>query len=483
MGLLRLPAISNQTKSASYLRRNSLPFRAYSSHQPLLRHELICAKQHQQRASYSTPASTTSPALDCDVGIIGGGIVGVSTALEIIKRMKGNGLSEGKRVVILEKEGRVACGQTGHNSGVVHAGIYYQPGSLKAKLCVEGMQLAYEYFDKVNARPNGRKIPYKKIGKLIVAVNEEQLPGLKELYRRGLENKCPDLQYLESSDDIRKLEPNIKGVSAIFSPHTGIVDWGLVCEVLADDFVNEGGSVSYNCEVVGLSTDTKSGNESVLVKTKGGSTFRCGHVISCGGVQSDRLASMSAAQFSPRIIPIRGEYLRLKRKDLVNSLIYPVPDARFPFLGVHFTPTINGEVLLGPNAILAFSRDGYNYSDINVKDLYDSLSFSGTWKLFFKHWKFLTREMYQSICLSKQIDELRKYTYTKLNVDDVSKGPSGVRAQALSSDGSMVDDFFFSIQGRVMHVRNAPSPAATSSLAIAREIVSHAESKFDGFLQ
>lgn len=282
-----------------------------------------------------------------DVVIVGGGIVGVATARQMALRHKS------LRMAIVEKENRLAAHQTGHNSGVIHAGIYYKPGSLKAKLCVEGLKLAYQYMDE-------NEIPYKKVGKLIVATDEVEVGRLKELHDRGIKNQVQDLKLLKSEEEIKQYEPYCKGLQALWSPHTGIVDWAVVTKHYGSDFQKSGGQIHLNYEVNGFQ-DSGDKEYPVLVKSKSGKKVLAKYVLTCGGLYSDKLAEMSGCPRDPRIVPFRGEYLLLspEKAKNVKANIYPVPDPRFPFLGVHFTPRMNGDVWLGPNAVLAFAREGY----------------------------------------------------------------------------------------------------------------------------
>ncbi|CAH1173469.1 unnamed protein product [Phaedon cochleariae] len=401
-----------------------------------------------------------------DVVVVGGGIVGVATARE----MK---LRNPKLVIsIVEKENALAYHQTGNNSGVIHAGIYYKPGSLKAKLCVEGLHLAYKYCDAKN-------IPYRKVGKLIVASTPSEGKTLLELYERGLQNKVPDLKLIKGQAAIKEIEPLCTGLQAIWSPHTGIVDWGLVTRSYGEDFLQGGGDIYLNFGVRSfqLSEDQ---DYPVLVVAKSGEVLKAKYVLTCGGLHSDQLAESTGCSRSPRIIPFRGEYLLLNQEKarLINGNIYPVPDPRFPFLGVHFTPRMDGSVLLGPNAVLAFQREGYRWTDVNVSELIDVLSYPGFRKLAWKYASAGLYEMVKSLYVPIQVKELQKFV-PSLTADDITKGPAGVRAQALDEHGNLVDDFYFdmnrekngnSVGDRVYHCRNAPSPGATSSLAIARMI-------------
>lgn len=413
---------------------------------------------------------------DYDLVVVGGGIVGVASAREILLR------HPDLRVGLLEKEHKLAVHQSGHNSGVIHAGIYYKPGSLKAKLCVEGMHLAYDFL-------NEKKIPYKKVGKLIVATSEDEVERLMNLYERGQKNLCPDLKLIEGKE-IKEIEPYCEGVKAIHSPHTGIVDWGLVTEYYAQDFKQAGGDVHLNFKVSKFleTTDGDASKYPVTIRgARGYQHVRTRYVLTCGGLQSDKLAEMTGCPRDPRIIPFRGEYLLLSKdkQHMVRGNIYPVPDPNLPFLGVHFTPRMDGSVWLGPNAVLAFKREGYTWGDINLLELFDAVRHPGFLKMANRHFKFGLSEMTKSLFIRLQTKELQKYI-PQINEFDISSGPAGVRAQAMDSYGSLVDDFVFdkgegesALAQQVLHCRNAPSPGATSSLAIAKMIADKLEKEFD----
>ncbi|XP_053535123.1 L-2-hydroxyglutarate dehydrogenase, mitochondrial isoform X1 [Ictalurus punctatus] len=413
----------------------------------------------------------------CDVAVVGGGIVGLATARELILR------HPNLTFTLLEKERELARHQSGRNSGVIHSGVYYTPGSLKARLCVSGAALAYDYLDKNN-------IPYKKCGKLIVAVDREEVPRLKALYERGQKNNVKDLTLI-SAREIREREPYCRGIMALDSPHTGIVDWRVVCLSYAADFQQAGGSIRTSFTVSDIKPAAQSPPQSsdglqypIIIRSSKGEEVRCRFVLTCGGLYSDRLSEISGCSAEPRIVPFRGDYLVLKpeKNYLIKGNIYPVPDPRFPFLGVHFTPRMDGSVWLGPNAVLAFKREGYTPTDFNTHDLADALAFRGLQKLVMKNVWFGVGEMYRGMFISAQVKLLQKYV-PELQPSDVVRGPSGVRAQALDRDGNLVDDFVFDggvgeLGSRVLHVRNAPSPAATSSLAIGMAIADELEARF-----
>ncbi len=388
-----------------------------------------------------------------DVAVIGAGIVGLATARELLLR------APGSRVIVLEKEDGPARHQTGHNSGVIHSGLYYRPGSEKARLCVAGNALLTAYCDE-------RGIRYERCGKLVVASNEEELAALEELRRRGETNGLTGLRRL-TPEEMREVEPHVVGTGALHVPSAGIIDYVAVARALGADMHNAGGEISYQSEVG--SVEQREG--SVHLETRG-RTIAAERVVGCAGLWSDRLARRAGADPEPRIVPFRGDYyvLRPQRRSLVRALVYPVPDPRFPFLGVHFTRRIDGAVWLGPNAVLAFARDGYRRTDVSLGDLVETVRAPGFRKLARRYWRTGAAEMYRDFSRSAFLRELRRYL-PELTARDLLPGPSGVRAQAIAADGTLLDDFVFDRLGRFLNVRNAPSPAATSSLAIARTIV------------
>jgi L-2-hydroxyglutarate oxidase LhgO len=395
-----------------------------------------------------------------DIAVVGGGIVGLATSRELLARHPHLKLAN------VEKEDGYNKHQTGRNSGVIHSGIYYKPGSLKATLCVEGRKLAWEYCD-------AKGIPYKQVGKLIVATDESELGRLNDLMVRGKQNGIEGLELLDAHE-IEEREPYCRGIKAIFSPVTGIVDWGLVSEHYAGDAREAGADMYLGHEVI--SFERRNGVTRLLT-TKG--EIEAKAVVTCGGLYSDKLAQKTGGAVDPKIVPFRGDYLILKpeKTHLVKGNIYPVPDPEFPFLGVHFTPRMDGSIWLGPNAVLAFAREGYNFWDVNLPELWDAATYPGFFKLATKYWKIGAGEMYRDLVRSAYVGALQRYI-PSLTPEDCLPGPSGVRAQAMASDGSLVDDFVFEGSDGIVHVRNAPSPAATSSLAIGRYIADDAEKRF-----
>jgi 2-hydroxyglutarate dehydrogenase len=403
--------------------------------------------------------TAVDPPRECDVVIVGAGIVGLAVARELALR------HDGMRVVVLEREARIAEHQTSHSSGVIHAGIHYEPGSLKARLCVEGARDLYAYCDE-------RGIPVRRSGKVIVATCKDELERLDELERRGRENGVAGLARLEP-DELREIEPHARGIDALYSPETGSVDFSVVAASFAADLVERGGSLVTGCEVERLD-----GDDGRVVLTHGRGTTRARAAVSCAGAWSDRLAVGAGAGAEPRIVPFRGGYLRLRpeRRDLVRSAIYPVPDPDLPFLGAHLTRTIDGEVLLGPSALMVAARDAYSPRKVRPRDLGQTLAWPGTWRLMARHWRYGLGELRTAASHAAFVSGLQ-HVVPELGVDDVMPGPAGIRAQALARNGDLVDDFIVSRTERALHVRNAPSPAATSSLALARLIADRAEAE------
>ncbi len=392
-----------------------------------------------------------------DVAIIGGGILGLAAGREILQRRPGASL------VVLDKEAELGQHQTGHNSGVIHSGIYYAPGSVKAQACVAGSAALMRYCEE-------HEIPFERCGKVIVATKEEELPRLDELHRRGVANGVPGLAMI-GPERLKELEPNVVGIRALWSPNTGIIDFSKVAAAYADDVRAAGGEIRTRHGVFGLLRERKI----TILQTSGGDV-RARSVIACAGLQADRVAALTGGSPTPRIVPFRGDYfvLRPERRHLVRNLIYPVPDPAFPFLGVHFTRRMDGEIWLGPNAVLAFAREGYRRTDLVPGDLVEALAYPGFRRLARKYWRVGLAEMWRDVSKTAFLKSLQEFI-PELTEADLLPGPSGVRAQALAEDGALVDDFVVEASGGVLHVRNAPSPAATSSLAIGNMIAESLE--------
>ncbi|MEU8798345.1 L-2-hydroxyglutarate oxidase [Spirillospora sp. NPDC048819] len=392
-------------------------------------------------------------------GIVGAGIIGLAIGREITRRRPGT------RVVVLEKEDRVAVHQTGHNSGVVHAGIYYKPGSLKAELCTRGKSMLREYCAE-------REIPYDECGKLVVAVDEEDVARLDDLEARADVNAVPGMRRLDAAG-IREIEPYAAGLAALHSPHTAITDYTRIARSFADDIIGAGGEVRFSFPVTGIET-TGGG----LEVASGDETVRVDDLIICAGIHTDVVSGLAGDDPGPRIIPFRGEYMTIvpAKAHMVRGLIYPVPDPRYPFLGVHFTRRVSGGVEVGPNAVLALAREGYRRSDVSLRDLRGIAGWRGSWRMARRHWRTGVREMHGSLSKRAYMKAARRYV-PDIAAGDVVRAGAGVRAQALDRDGALVDDFRVHRLGRVTAVRNAPSPAATSSMAIAEYILDVIEGK------
>ena len=387
-----------------------------------------------------------------DFIIVGGGIVGLATGLRIL------GARPGVKLLLIEKEDSLGQHQTGHNSGVLHAGLYYKPGSLKAKLAVEGLREMVSFCQ-------AHKVGHEQCGKIVVATEPDELPRLEKLMERGAANGLKGLRKL-SSEEIREIEPHAAGLAAIHVPEEGIVDYAGVVKAMAKEIKNLGGEVRTGEQVEGL----KGAGGIWRVKTSN-ETYETSQVVACAGLHSDRIVSRSGMKPSAKIVPFRGEYfmIRKERQSLVRNLIYPVPDPQFPFLGVHFTRMVKGGVEAGPNAVLAMAREGYTWGDINIRDLGESLAFPGLWKFMLKYPSLCSYEIWRSISRKEFCRSLQKLV-PEICEDDLETGTAGVRAQAMSSDGSLVEDFSFVEGPGILHVVNAPSPAATASLAIGAEI-------------
>ncbi len=391
-----------------------------------------------------------------DYIVVGAGIVGLASALKILEKQPGSSL------LILEKEDSIAKHQTGNNSGVIHSGIYYKPGSLKAANCRRGYKLLLDFCDK-------NSIEYDICGKVIVAVDESEEERLDSLFERGKENGLENLRKIGPAE-LKEIEPNVRGVAAVVVPQTGIIDFKKVCEKYRDNIVEQGGELKFNSRV----NDIKEGNGIVEVITQEGS-FNCKKLITCAGLQSDRIARKTNRSLPLRIIPFRGEYYQIKKekRELVKSLIYPVPDPAFPFLGVHFTRMIDGEREAGPNAVLSFKREGYNKFSFNFGDTFDTFTWPGFLNVALKFWKTGFGEFYRSYSKKAFVKALQRLM-PSITGSDLEPGGAGVRAQACRRDGGLLDDFYIAGGKNVIHVCNAPSPAATASLAIGEHIATMA---------
>jgi len=387
-----------------------------------------------------------------DVAVIGGGIVGLAAAYRLLEARPG------LKLLLLEKEPKLAMHQTGRNSGVLHAGLYYKPGSEKARLSVSGLQQMIGF-----CREHG--IAHEQCGKVVLASDKSQLPRLETLWERGNANGLAGLRKL-NPQEIKEIEPHAAGIAAIHVPQEGIVDYRAVCDKLAELIRAKGGEIILNARVESMNAE---GNERVVVTSAG--NFRATFVASCGGLYSDRLVKASGQKPSAKIIPFRGEYYQIKkeRQFLVKNLIYPVPDPKFPFLGVHFTRFIRGGIEAGPNAVLAFAREGYRWSNVNPRDLAESLSFPGLWKFLARYPSLWSYEVFRSLSRAEFTRSLQKLV-PEIRREDLETGGSAVRAQAMTPNGSLIEDFHFEEGPGILHVINAPSPAATASLAIGQRI-------------
>jgi L-2-hydroxyglutarate oxidase len=397
----------------------------------------------------------------CDIAIIGAGIVGLAVGLQLTRK------NPDLKVIVLDKENEVASHQTGHNSGVIHSGLYYKPGSLKARLCVEG-SAAMIRFCKEHA------IPYDVCGKIIVATEEREIPNLNELLRRGRANGVSGLREL-NPEQIHEIEPNAAGLRGIHVPTAAITDFKIVSGKYAELIKEDGGEVLTGSGVTRIVRDA----DGIILETSSG-TVHARFAVNCAGLQSDLIAKMAGANLGLRIVPFRGEYFELvpAKQHLIKGLVYPVADPRFPFLGVHFTKRIHGGVEAGPNAVLSLKREGYTRTSFDLSDTLSTASFSGFWKMASRHWKSGMGEVYRSWNKQAFTRALQKLL-PSLTDEDIQPAGSGVRAQALDSRGSLLDDFHFVYQDRILHVCNVPSPAATASLLIGREIVTMLESNAD----
>ena len=394
-----------------------------------------------------------------DYLIVGGGIVGISTAWQLLQRYPK------KRILVLEKESQYAGHQTGHNSGVIHAGVYYQPGSLKADFCRRGNEATIKFCLE-------HDIPYEQCGKLLVATNQNEYNLMEKLFERAKENQI-EVEWLDR-DQLKKREPHIAGLGAFFVPHTGIVNYRKIPNKMAELFKAGGGEVRLDCEVLGL--EEKSNGLRVRTYL---AEFKTRYLIACSGLMADRLVKMLGIQPDFQIIPFRGEYFRLppEKSHIINHLIYPIPDPEMPFLGVHLTRMIDGTVTVGPNAVLGFKREGYQKTDVSFRDLKEMATFSGFWKVMQQNLKAGLSEFKNSIFKGGYLELVRKYC-PQVTISDLTPYPAGVRAQAVAKDGTLIHDFLFVDTQRTFHVCNAPSPAATSAIPIGAHIVERVEELF-----
>jgi (S)-2-hydroxyglutarate dehydrogenase len=396
-----------------------------------------------------------------DIAIVGGGIVGLATARALLEK------APSLKLVLCEKEAELGRHQTGHNSGVIHSGIYYKPGSFKARLCVEGVRLMVDFCET-------HAIKYDRCGKVVVATSQDEVPRLETLYERGTANGVPGLRRIDAGE-VREIEPHVRAVAGIHSPNTAIVDYGQVTAALGRDLLASGVTIEYNFPVSAI-TRVRGGGLAVSTREH---TITASRLINCAGLYSDVIAQMAGADTDVQIIPFRGEYylLRPERESLVRGLIYPVPDPEFPFLGVHFTRTIHGEVEAGPNAVLAFAREGYRFASLRPRELAGTLRYPGFWAMARKYWRTGAYEMYRSLSKKKFVEALQRLV-PDLRGEDITPGGAGVRAQAVRPDGSLLDDFSIVAGPDAIHVVNAPSPGATASLAIGRHIAGLAAETF-----
>ncbi len=392
-----------------------------------------------------------------DVVIVGAGIVGLATGVNLVKR------NPGIKILVLEKENRVAPHQTGHNSGVIHSGIYYKPGSLKALNCRKGYEQLLAFCDE-------NEVEYDICGKVIVAVDEKELPYLQTLYERGKENGLENLKLL-SAEELKEYEPHVNGIKGIHVPQTGIIDFRKVAEKYADFIREHGGEIVFNAKAEQCTEKTD--EVEIITNDK---VYTAKFLITCAGLQSDRVAKKTAPHVAVKIIPFRGEYYEIKpeKKHLVKNLIYPVPDPNFPFLGVHFTRMIDGKVEAGPNAVLAFKREGYRKTDFSLTDTLETFTWPGFIKVAKKYWRTGFGEFYRSYSKSAFVKALQRLL-PEITADDLTPGGSGVRAQACDRTGGLLDDFYIEKGKRIIHVLNAPSPAATASLAIGETIAKYVD--------
>ena len=394
-----------------------------------------------------------------DVAIIGGGIVGLATALKLTER--------GASVTVLEKEPALAAHQTGNNSGVIHSGLYYKPGSLKAKNCVEGREALYRFCAE-------HHIAHDRCGKVVVATRESELPALDMLAERGAANGLDGIRRL-NAEEIKEYEPHAAGIAGLHVPQTGIVDYTQISNKYAEIVRARGGVIRQNA----LVNAVQRGEDRLTIQTTVG-PVPCRNLVNCAGLQSDRVAQLCGVEPGLKIVPFRGEYYEIvpQRQELVKNLIYPVPDTRFPFLGVHFTRMVHGGVEAGPNAVPALMREGYSWGKVSITDLFEMLTYDGFWRMGMKFWRMGLGEIYRSLSKPAFVKALQRLI-PELREEDVHRAGAGVRAQALEPDGSLVDDFRIVEAEHMIHVLNAPSPAATASLSIGKTVADMASSKFN----
>ncbi|OQY18902.1 MAG: hydroxyglutarate oxidase [Desulfobacteraceae bacterium 4572_35.1] len=399
--------------------------------------------------------------ITCDVVIIGGGIVGAATALALTEQ------APGRRVVVVEKESGLACHQTGNNSGVIHSGLYYRPGSLKARNCVEGRKALYRFCAE-------HDIPHEQCGKVVVATSADEIAALDELEKRGKANGLVGVRRLDA-EQLKQYEPHVAGIAGLLVPETGIVDYIKVTQTYAKLVEERGGQVVTDAEVFRVDRLT---DGFALTTAKG--AIRAKFVVNCAGLHCDRVARMCGVEPRLRIVPFRGEYYKLvaDKRGLVKNLIYPVPDPKFPFLGVHYTRMIDGEVEAGPNAVLAFKREGYTQLSFSLRDTMEIFFYPGFLKLACRFWRVGLQEYRRSWCKKTFVRDLRRLLPV-LDSKDIYRGGAGVRAQAVADDGSLLDDFQIIEQDGMVHVLNAPSPAATASLSIGKAVAERAVTSFE----
>jgi len=385
-----------------------------------------------------------------DFAILGGGIIGTTLAYRIKKFFPDS------KIILIEKEKELAFHQTGHNSGVIHSGIFYPSNSLKAKLAIRGSFLMKEFCKNYG-------IPLKILGKLIIANSEKELSILKIIYERGLKNGLKGLRVI-GKEEIKEIEPNINAIKAIYVPEIGVTDFKKVVEKVASLFRNLGGEIAFSTLLRGIKRE----KNYIILETNRGD-IKTFFLVTCAGLHSDRVAKMSEKNIFFKIVPFRGEYYKTNKKEIVQHLIYPVPNLRYPFLGVHITKNLNGEIEIGPNAFLSFSREGYKWHQFNFKDLFEVFNYSGFWRLAGKNWIIGAKEFLRTISKKIFLEEVNKIL-PGIKMEDIEKGKSGIRAQCVSIDGKLIDDFLFIISKNIIHVCNAPSPAATASFAISEKI-------------